>query len=87
MDTCEIPVRSAYPGEDAVIQNLKNRIQHFRGGIPAQRNPEGAVDNFRGQIHGGERMAAVALGTGGAGADTDTRILEDVQGVLGGKSA
>ena len=31
-------------------------------------------------------MAAVALGTGGAGADTDTRILEDVQGVLGGNS-
>lgn len=76
--------RSFYSGKNIVFDNFHQCVQFFLGGVPAEGDTEGAVNNLRGQIHGGHHMAAVTLGTGAAGADTDTGILQNVDGVLRG---
>ena len=74
------------PGYDLVSDNGNEQVQIFLGGILADGNPERTVDYVRRQLHGAEHMAAVSLGTGAAGADADTGILENVQTVLGGNT-
>lgn len=77
-------VRLFYSGQNVLFQHQQQRIQFLFRGIPAQGDAEGAVNNFRSEAHGFENMAAVALGAGAARADTNTGILQNVDGVLGG---
>ena len=71
-----------FPGKNRF--NATNQpVDFLPGGLPAEGNPDGAVDNFRGQMHGGEHMAPVPLGTGRACTDANPRLLQNVDGVLG----
>ena len=74
------------PWKNVLPEHLQQQVQFFPGGVPAEGDPEGTVHDFRGQVHGGEDVAAVTFGTGGTGADTDARVLQNVDGILGGNS-
>ena len=79
--TCNL---SPGPGQDFLPEHVVQVLQLLLGGLPTQRDPEGAVHHRGRQPHGLENMAAVALGAGGPGADADARVLQNVDGVLGG---
>ena len=70
------------------VRNLTDYFYEFGklrfSSISAQGYPEGAVYELRRQLHCGQHMTAVALGAGGACGYTDARILQNVNGILGG---
>ena len=62
-------------GQDLFFQGLEELIDLLAGGLPAEGDTEGSVDDLAGEVHGGQHMAAVALGTGGTGGNADTVLL------------
>ena len=71
-------------GKNLVFDDIVQLVQLFLLCIPAQGNPEGGIHLLGIDLHGGEHMAAVSLGAGGAGGDADVMILQNVDGILGG---
>ena len=62
-------------GQDLFFQGLEELIDLLAGGLTAEGHPEGSVDDLAGEVHGGEHVAPVALGAGGAGGDADAVLL------------
>ena len=71
-------------GQNVFPDHSHKRIQFCLSSVAAERNPEGAVNDLGIHIHGGQNMAAVALGAGATGTDANSRILQNVDAVLGG---
>ena len=73
-------------GQDIPLQDLQEGIQLLRCGVPAEGDPERTVDDLWGCVHGGEHMAAVALGTGASGGDANRSILKQIDCILNGNA-
>ena len=67
-------------GQHLFFQGFQENVDLLFGGVLAEADTECAVDDFGGQVHGGQHMAAVALGAGGTGGDADAVLLQEVQG-------
>ena len=80
-DLCKI---SPHPGENIRFDGIAQSVQLFLGSVPAQRDPERAVNDGGRQLHGIQNMAAVALGAGRTGGSADPGVLQNVDRVLGG---
>ena len=76
---------SGFPNQNR-LDTCDQRCNFFPGGVPAQGNPETAIDHFRGKIHSGQCMTAVTFGAGRTGGYADACILQDVDGILGGNT-
>ena len=75
---------SSCPGNDLLPDDRNESVQLLGGGVPAQGDPEGAVQDLRRQTHGFQHMAAVPLGAGGTGGNAAAVVLQIIDGVLGG---
>ena len=72
--------------KDIPFQNFHKGIQFFLGSFSGKGNPEGTVHYFRRKSHGCQRVASVSLGTGRACGNTNSGILQNVDGILSGNS-